>query len=105
MNYTNVSFDSDGNTLNGWFMTSPDSAPTPRVPVLYNHGSGKNIAVRYRVQRYAFLLTLGVDLLTYDYPGCAGVYARQCWTARPLPPPRPAARTVLLVAAADGVCL
>ena len=69
VNYTNVSFDSEGATLNGWFMSSPDSAPTPRVPMLYNHGLGKNIAVRYRVERYAFLLSLGVDLLTYDYPG------------------------------------
>jgi len=67
--YENVDFESDGVTLNGWFMESNSSAPTPAVPILYSHGSGKNVAVRYRVERYEFLLSLGVKLFVYDYPG------------------------------------
>lgn len=70
VSYTSVDFESNGATLNGWYMeTASGVGLTPRVKVLYNHGSGKNVAVRYRVERYAFLLTLGVQLFAYDYPG------------------------------------
>ncbi len=40
------------------------------LTILYSHGSGWNVAVQYRLQRYAFLLSLGhVQVLTYDYAG------------------------------------
>ena len=41
-----------------------------RVFMLYSHGSGWNVAVKYRIDRYKFLLSQGnIALLTYDYPG------------------------------------
>jgi len=40
-----------------------------RVTLLYNHGSGRNLASAYRLQRYHFLASIGVNVLAYDYPG------------------------------------
>ena len=62
----------DAGRLDGWYLesdSSDSSIPTPFVKILYNHGSGSNLAARYRTDRYKFLLTLGVKLFVYDYPG------------------------------------
>lgn len=62
----------DEGRLDAWYLvsdTSDTSIPTPYVKILYNHGSGSNLAARYRTQRYEFLLSLGVKLFVYDYPG------------------------------------
>lgn len=68
----------DAGRLDGWYLesdSSDSSIPTPFVKILYNHGSGSNLAARYRTDRYKFLLTLGVKLFVYDYPGCVCVGA------------------------------
>ena len=50
-------------------ISSDPSAPRP-LTILYSHGSGWNVAVQYRVERYRFLLAQGnVQVLTYDYAG------------------------------------
>eukprot|EP01063_Lacrimia_lanifica_P024062 TRINITY_DN32030_c0_g1_i1.p1 TRINITY_DN32030_c0_g1~~TRINITY_DN32030_c0_g1_i1.p1 ORF type:complete len:411 (+),score=81.66 TRINITY_DN32030_c0_g1_i1:75-1307(+) len=41
-----------------------------RLTLLYNHGSGGNVASGYRLERYEYLLAVGnVAILAYDYPG------------------------------------
>lgn len=39
----------DGTQLHGWWIPSPNGS---NATLLYNHGSGQNIAVMYRIQRY-----------------------------------------------------
>jgi pimeloyl-ACP methyl ester carboxylesterase len=58
--------------INGWIMVNntPAFAGQPREAVLYNHGSGGNIAMGYRHERYNWLLEQGnIAIFTYDYPG------------------------------------
>lgn len=64
-----------GYNIHGWLMinsTKHHSAPADQKPLLllYNHGSGSNVAAGYRIERYKFLLEQGnIALLSYDYPG------------------------------------
>ena len=71
LNATRVSIDSKFGSLDGFLMRNVSTTATsPPLTILYSHGSGWNIAVQYRLQRYAFLLSLGnVQVLTYDYAG------------------------------------
>lgn len=72
---TDVTFeDENGNLIHGWVLenaTAPAGNPdAPFVNILYNHGSGYNVAVKYRLDRYKFLLAQGrVRILAFDYPG------------------------------------
>ncbi|EKX38519.1 hypothetical protein GUITHDRAFT_115297 [Guillardia theta CCMP2712] len=56
----------DGTSVHGWWIPSYNESNTT---LLYNHGSGGNIASNYRLQRYRFLRNLGLNLFVYDYPG------------------------------------
>lgn len=60
-------------SLNGWLMSSnATDMPASKqkfVPILYSHGRDSNIATRHNIERYKFLLTQGVHLFAYDYPG------------------------------------
>jgi alpha-beta hydrolase superfamily lysophospholipase len=52
-------------------LTCPSGAgPCPPLNILYNHGSGENVASNYRMERYQYYLSLGaVRIFVYDYPG------------------------------------
>jgi hypothetical protein len=53
----------------GVVLTAHNHSPQ-YVNLLYNHGSGSNIASNYRMERYAFYLSQGgVRLFVYDYAG------------------------------------
>ena len=64
--YENVTFESAGQQMHGWWIPSHNGSV---LTVLYSHGSGHNLAVRYRQERYRFLRDLGLNVFTYDYPG------------------------------------
>ncbi|KAJ1476211.1 Alpha/Beta hydrolase protein [Baffinella frigidus] len=65
--YTDVSFTSSGETMHGWWIPSANGS---NFTILYNHGSGANVAVRYRQDRYQWMRSeLGVNVFVYDYPG------------------------------------
>lgn len=61
--------------IHAWIMvnaTKHFSAPAGQKPLLlmYNHGSGANIASGYRIARYQYLLEQGnIVIVTYDYAG------------------------------------
>lgn len=85
LNATDIHFeDTNSETkLHGWLMSNvSESSDESPLNVLYYHGSGRNIAVQYRVQRYEILLSFGnVRLFVYDYPGACGnalLYFIQC---------------------------
>lgn len=71
--HTSVVFTTeDGTQLDGFMMSNLTMpfAGAPMIRLLYNHGSGSNIAANYRMERYAFLLSLGnIQIMTYDYAG------------------------------------
>jgi len=71
LNSTRVTIPSEFGPLDGFLMRNINSSSSqPPLTILYSHGSGWNVAVQYRVVRYAFLLSLGnVQVLTYDYAG------------------------------------
>lgn len=72
LNATRVSIPSKFGDLDGFLMVNSTApyAAAPPLHILYSHGSGWNVAVQYRIERYKYLLSQGnVALLTYDYPG------------------------------------
>ncbi|KAA0148692.1 hypothetical protein FNF29_06475 [Cafeteria roenbergensis] len=67
-----VTYTTTDGAMHGWLMTNstPASPGDGWLTVLYSHGSGANVAVNYRQQRYQWLLSLGrVRVFVYDYPG------------------------------------
>jgi pimeloyl-ACP methyl ester carboxylesterase len=59
----------EGDEINWWYMPGNASYGTQRLSVMYNHGSGRLLASAYRLQRYHFLTSIGVNVITYDYAG------------------------------------
>lgn len=56
----------DGNQIHAWWVPPPDK--NPKKAVLYCHGNGGNLSLRFEgVKRWHKLLGLGV--LIFDYPG------------------------------------
>ena len=65
-----------GLVVHGWLLvnSTPASAATSSsngyISMIYNHGSGGNVASGYRIARYQFLLEQGnIAVLVFDYPG------------------------------------
>ncbi len=51
--------------------------PQPYVNIFHSHGTARNLAVNYRLLRYAFMLKQGgVRIFTYDYPGVRALNLR-----------------------------
>lgn len=66
-----VTYTTTDGVMHAWLMSN-SSGPSslPWVNILYSHGSGANVAVNYRLDRYRWLLQRGrVRLFVYDYPG------------------------------------
>ena len=59
----------EGDSINWWWIPGNASYGTRRRTILYSHGSGRNLASAYRLQRYHFLASIGLNVLTYDYAG------------------------------------
>ena len=70
---THVPFTWQGVQLDAYLLqnnTVPSTGATHPLHVLYNHGSGWNVAAQYRLTRYKQLLARGnMKLFTWDYPG------------------------------------
>ncbi len=62
-----VTFKSEGETIYGYVLRQPGSAP--RLTMLYSHGKGGNLAQDDEWSRAEFLWKAGFDVLTYDYRG------------------------------------
>jgi uncharacterized protein len=63
-----VTLDSDGNTLYGFYVRQPDSMRIrPHYVVLYNHGNKKSIEEYW--DRVELLYRAGFDVFVYDYRG------------------------------------
>ena len=57
---------SDGNKIHAWWIPPPKGKP--KKAVLYCHGNGGNLSLRFEgVKRWLQLLEVGV--LIFDYPG------------------------------------
>lgn len=57
----------DGVQLHGWFFAADTHSPRAHLAVHLSHGNGGNIS--HRLDLYALLLDLGVNLFAYDYRG------------------------------------
>ena len=57
----------DGVSLSGWYFPASPTSPRQRLVVLLCHGNGGNIS--HRLDYYAILLDLGVNVLAFDYRG------------------------------------
>lgn len=68
-----VTYTTTDGLMHGWYMvndTAPADGAAGWLTVLYSHGSGANVAVNYRQERYSWLLRQGrVRVFVYDYPG------------------------------------
>jgi len=62
-----VTFSSGSETLHGFWIRQPGSAP--RLTVVYSHGKGENLARDIEWTHAEFLWQCGFDVLTYDYRG------------------------------------
>lgn len=62
-----VTFPSGGETLHGFWLRQPGSAP--RLTVVFSHGKGENLAGSTEWSHAEFLWQSGFDVLTYDYRG------------------------------------
>ena len=62
-----VTFTSGGETLYGYWIRQPGSAP--RLTLVFSHGKGGNLARLDEWQHSEFLWQSGFDVLTYDYRG------------------------------------
>lgn len=59
----------EGDSINWWWIPGNASYGARRQTILYSHGSGRNIASAYRLQRYHFLASIGLNVVAYDYAG------------------------------------
>ena len=65
----------NGDNVNYWVIgastnQSEVSEFDPNAPtVLFSHGSGRTLAAAFRLQRYAFFASLGLNVIAYDYAG------------------------------------
>lgn len=57
----------DNTLLHGWWIKN--NTNNGSYPLVYSHGSGFNLAVGYRIDRYRTLLEMGYSIFVYDYPG------------------------------------
>ena len=67
-----LQFANDGKYIHGWLMINSTKASPGQgyVAMLYNHGSGGNVASGYRVARYQYYLSQGnIAIFIFDYPG------------------------------------
>ncbi len=62
-----VTFPSSGETLYGFWLRQPGTAP--RVTVVFSHGKGGNLSQDVEWSHAELLWQTGVDVLTYDYRG------------------------------------
>ncbi len=62
-----VTFPSGGETLHGFWLRQPGSAP--RLTVVFSHGKSGNLASEVKWRHAEVLWQSGFDVLTYDYRG------------------------------------